>query len=64
MAKKNTKKDNRNQNLRCPIVCVLGHVDHGKCLMPYEKVLTENGSIEIKKLFEMGKETVEKDEKK
>jgi translation initiation factor 5B len=50
--------------LRCPIVCVLGHVDHGKCLMPYEKVLTENGSIEIKKLFEMGEETVEKDEKK
>ncbi|ACX72654.1 translation initiation factor aIF-2 [Methanocaldococcus vulcanius M7] len=64
MAKKKnkTKKDEKSQNLRCPIVCVLGHVDHGKCLIPSESVLTEFGKIAIKDLFDKGTTIVKKDE--
>ncbi|NPA63252.1 MAG: intein-containing translation initiation factor aIF-2 [Methanococci archaeon] len=65
MAKKKdkTKKDKKSQNLRCPIVCVLGHVDHGKCLTPNESVLTEFGKIAIKDLFNKGTTIVKKDDK-
>ncbi|XRO77276.1 translation initiation factor IF-2 [Methanocaldococcus sp. 10A] len=64
MAKKSKKNNENKSNLRCPIVCVLGHVDHGKCLMPNEKVLTPLGEIKIEDLFKQGKKIIKKDNNK
>ncbi len=53
------------KKIRQPIIAVLGHVDHGKCLMPNERIiLPEYGEITLKELFELSKEIIERDDKK
>lgn len=53
------------KRIRQPIIAVLGHVDHGKCLMPDERVLLPGiGSVELEKLFERSGEVVHRDSEK
>ncbi len=43
------------KKLRTPIVSVLGHVDHGKCLIPESIVATALGLFKIEELFNSAK---------
>ncbi|WP_148882063.1 intein-containing translation initiation factor aIF-2 [Thermococcus aciditolerans] len=53
------------RRIRQPIIAVLGHVDHGKCLLPSETVVVpELGRITLKELFELGGRVIESDEEK
>jgi len=50
------------KKLRQPIVVVLGHIDHGKCLHPDEYVFLGNGKfVKISELFEARKELIKVD---
>ncbi|NJE01358.1 intein-containing translation initiation factor aIF-2 [Thermococcus sp. JdF3] len=51
------------KRIRQPIIAVLGHVDHGKCLLPDETVVVpELGRVTLRELFELGGRTVERDD--